>query len=294
VQGSAEHPSRLKLIDLAPAVAERTMVLASGEVYADEEGAASAAMVGQLNAASVHQDLTGADRPSALVGSTDGWLYAVDPCAGALDWAYEFGSAVGAAVYGDTDGDGRDEILVTAEDGYLYTLRDFEIAAPDAVRDTDPWTDAPEDISELVTASTLEATWGAVDGAIRYEIAVVDHDGNYIGEPWRNASGRTRVALEDLPLEDGETYRVGVRAVAEDGGRSVDTVSDGVWVHVPDLGDPPGGGGCGCRAAGKSGAGSVLLVLLALGLTRRSRPCPPGRPARAPTRSRRRRRPRRA
>lgn len=272
VQGSAEHPSRLKLIDLSPAVAERTMVLAGGAVYPDEEGAAGATLVGQLNATTVHQDLTGMDRPSALVGSTDGWLYAVDPCAGALDWAYEFGSAVGAAVYGDSDGDGRDEILVTVEDGYLYTLRDFEIDAPGQVLDTDPWSTAPEDLSELVTESTLEATWSPVDGAIRYEIAVVDAEGNYVGEPWRNASGRTRVALEDLPLEDGMTYRVGVRAVAEDGGRSVDTVSDGIWVHIPDLGDPPGDGGCGCRAGGgRSGAAPLLLALALLAARRRRR-----------------------
>src|SRR6185295_13512818 len=148
----------------------------------------------------VHQNLTGAERPSALVGSTDGWLYAVNPCSGSLDWSYQLGSAVGEAVFGDTDGDGRDEVLVTAEDGYLYTLRDFEIDAPGEVRETDPWSDSGADLSEIYTVSTLEATWNPVDDATRYEVAVVDSEGNYVGEPWRSAGRSTSIRFDDLPL----------------------------------------------------------------------------------------------
>ncbi len=268
VQGSVEYPARLKLVDLAEPFAESTLVLAGGGLYPDEV-AAGDAVRGQLNATTVHQDLTGGGRPSAVVGSTDGWLYAIDPCAGTLDWSYLFDSAVGEAVFGDTDGDGRDEVLVTSEDGYLYTLRNFEIEAPARVIETDPWSEAREDLSEIETVSTLEATWSPIEGATRYEVAVVDGEGNYVGEPWRDAGPSTTIRFDDLPLEDGRTYRFGVRAVAAAGGRSVDTVSDGVWVHVLDRGDPPGDrGGCGCRAGSGSAASGLLALLVALLLGR--------------------------
>lgn len=273
VQGSVEFPARLKLTDLSGPGAgdERTLVLAGGALWADEASAGAA--LGQLNAATVHQDLTGEGRPSALVGSTDGWLYAVDPCGGELDWSYEFGAAVGEATFGDTDGDGRDEVLVTAQDGYLYNLRDFEIAAPEAVLDTDPFSAQGGDLQELITISTLEATWSPVSGAARYEVALVDQGGHYIGEPWRDAGTATTLLLDDLPLEDGTTYRFGVRAIAAHGGHSVDTVSNGIWVHLPvGADDAPGDGGCGCRsAAGPSPAASAVLVLLVAALLRRRR-----------------------
>ena len=268
--GSAEHPSRLKLTDL-PGGAEATVVLAGGRMFADEAAAeAAGALLGQLASVSVHQDLTGAGRPSAVVGSSDGWLYAIDPCERAVDFAHELGAAVGEAIFGDTDGDGRDEILVTVEDGYLYTLRNFEIAAPEGVRDTDPFSEASEDLAELVTRSTLEATWSRVEGAVGYQVAVVDAAGNYLGEPWRDAGDATSLLLEDLALEDGQTYWVSVRAVASDGDVSVDTVSDGVWVHFPEVTEDERGGCCNA-GGGAADALSGGLLLAVVGLIRRRR-----------------------
>ncbi len=272
--GSAEHPSRLKMTELSGEASgeEHTVVLAGGTMFADEASAeAAGVLLGQLASVSVHQNLTGAGRPSAVVGSSDGWLYSVDPCQRTLDFAYEFGAAVGEAIFGDTDGDGRDEILVTVEDGYLYSVRNFEIAAPEGVRDTDPFSNSTEDVVELVTRSTLEATWNQVDDASGYQVAVVDSAGNYIGTPWRDAGTGSRLLLEDLVLEDGQTYRVSVRAVASDGNVSVDTVSDGVWVHFPEVTEE-GRGGC-CNAGGGAGdamSGGVLLALVALIRRRRS------------------------
>ena len=272
VQGSVEYPARLKLTDLSgpDATAERTLVLAAGALYPDEPTAGD--RLGQLNATTVHQNLTGEGRPSALVGSTDGWLYAVDPCGGELDWSYQFGSSVGEATFGDTDGDGRDEVLVTVQDGYLYNLRNFELAQPEAVLDTDPFTEEPGDLQEVVTISSLEATWSPVPGAAGYLVALVDPDGNYIGEPWRRTGNRTTLLVEDLPLEDGKIYRFGVRAVATDGDYSVDTVSNGIWVHFPVGAEDPAGDGCGCRTGTPvSSAASTLLVLFVFALIRRRR-----------------------
>lgn len=272
VEGSNLYPARLKLDDLSGGAvgAERTVVLAGGRMFPDEsEAAPTVTVLGQLTSATVHQNLTGQGRPSAVVGSTDGWLYAIDPCSGALDFSYSFGAPVGEAVFGDTDGDGRDEIHVTVADGYLYTLRNFEIADPGEVLDTDPWTDAPGDIAEINTISTLEATWAPVDGATGYEVAVVDRAGNYVGEPWQPAGQATSLLIEDLDLVDGATYFVSVRAISASGGRSVDRVSNGVWVHL--LPEPPDGGCCNTGGSGLANFGSGLLLLAVVGLLRRFR-----------------------
>jgi MYXO-CTERM domain-containing protein len=270
VEASERNGARLKVTDLSGGNAgrERTVVLAAGRTFADELSAQEAvALLGQLTTATVHADLTGLGRPTALLGSSDGWLYAIDPCALALDWSYDFQSAVGEAVTGDTDGDGRDEIIVTVQDGYLYLLRNFELAAPPVVADTDPYSDASEDLAELSTESTLEATWTGVGDAVRYEVAVVDAAGNYVGTPWRDAGAETTLTITDLPLVDG-FYRVSVRAYGSDGHVSVDTVSNGLWVTV----GPPGNAvsdGCGCRS--NEPANAALVLLVAFGLARRRR-----------------------
>jgi outer membrane protein assembly factor BamB len=123
VEGSLLFPSRLKLTELSTG-SIITRVLASGQSYLDE-AAASAAMAarGQLTSTSVHRDLKGDGRPVAMVGSTDGYLYAVDPCSGELVFAKDFGFDVGEIIFGDSDGDGLDEILVSVADGNLYALK---------------------------------------------------------------------------------------------------------------------------------------------------------------------------
>jgi len=124
LEGSATSPSKLALttLDGSSAGATIDVFLAAGALYQDE-ASADAAGIGQLTAVNVHSDLTGNGSPTAVVGSTDGWLYAVDPCAGTLTFVYSFGAPVGEPVFGDTDGDGLDEIIVSVDDGYLYALK---------------------------------------------------------------------------------------------------------------------------------------------------------------------------
>ena len=119
------HTARLTITDFAPASqGETTMILAGGQRFPDETTAqASGALLGVLTAVSVHGDLSGQGHPSAVVGSTDGWLYSVNPCTGDLEYAVDFKNAVGSVAFGDTDGDGLDEILVEVADGYLYDLK---------------------------------------------------------------------------------------------------------------------------------------------------------------------------
>jgi hypothetical protein len=119
------HTARLTITDFAPASqGETTMILAGGKKFPDEATAqASGALLGVLTAVSVHSDLSGQGHPSAVMGSTDGWLYSVNPCTGDLEYAVDFKNAVGSVAFGDTDGDGLDEILVEVSDGYLYDLK---------------------------------------------------------------------------------------------------------------------------------------------------------------------------
>ena len=263
-------PPRLLLTTLAPGTSgmpigtERALWLAGGAAFATEgEAAAGAPFLGQLTSSTSHADLTGRGRPSTLVGSSDGWLYAVDPCDGELDFAVEIGAAVGEAVYGDGDGDGKDEILVTAGDGYVRALQQHSIDPPAWVSDLDPATGGVDDVDVLPVRETLGARWAAVPGAASYQVAVVDRDGDHVlTPPWRDSVG-TELSFPDVSTDAERTLFVLVRAVGPDG-KSVDAASDGVTLvaeaEPPEPGSP---GGC-CDSGASGSAGLTLLVLLGL------------------------------
>ncbi len=307
VEGSWQNPARLKLTPMngSSLGAFTTIVLAGGQLFPNEAAATTAgAFLGQLTSASVHSNLTGANRPSAVVGSADGWLYGVNPCAGTLDFAVQCGASVGEAVFGDTDGDGRDEVLVSSANGYLYDLKGFSIDAPAYVWDTDPPTVANHEVSSISTTNRLSATWASVSGATSYAVQVVTAAG---GQPvsmplWQNVGNVTATSLSGLPLQDDTTYQFAVRAIGPNG-PSVDAISPGVTVHFPmdagvdsgadagidsgrvdsgvmeagtreagaeaglDAGlssGEPAGGGCGCRTVDSRESEGWLAALAAL------------------------------
>lgn len=287
---SLAHPARLKLIpQTGPgAGVASTVVLAGGQLFPDEAAATAAGKpLGQLTSVHVHGNLTGEGHASAVVGSSDGWLYAVDPCAGTLDFAVPFGAPVGAAAFADVDADGLDDLLVSVADGYLYGLRNAPLAGPGLVRDLEPGGASAEDIDEVIATDTLSAAWDAVPGAASYEVAIALADGGYIAEPAWQAVDATAMTRSGLPLVDGERYVIAVRAVTASGGRSPDVLSDGVLVHFapPDVDagvDPgedagieppppsPSGGCCSTGTRGETAIGGALLVAFML-LRRRRR-----------------------
>jgi hypothetical protein len=260
VEGSWKNPARLKTTQLTGSALGTlsTVVLAGGSLYPNETAAkAAGAFLGQLTAANVHSNLTGLGHPSAVVGSSDGWLYAVNPCTGLLDFAVQVGAEVGEAVFGDTDGDGQDEVLVTAADGYLYDYKGFSIAAPTYVLDTDPPTVTNQEVSSLVTTNRLSATWGSVSGATSYAVQVVTAVGSQlVSTPaWQNVGNVTAISLTGLPLKDDTKYLFGVRAIGPNG-PSVDALSSGVVVHFPDAGadaSTEGGTEAGADAGNEAG-----------------------------------------
>ncbi|WP_437830168.1 FG-GAP-like repeat-containing protein [Sorangium sp. So ce1153] len=258
VEGSFRMPARLTFTELDASAAGRTssIVLAGEAAFADEQAARQAsAVMGQLGDVAISRNLTGgaSEGGTVVVGSTNGFLYAVDACSKRLLWSYPFGNPVGSPILADTDGDGHDDIVVSVADGYLYNLRHEILPAPELVWDVDPSSsDAGEDVDEINTRDTLHVRWSKVAAATSYQVAVVGGQGDYIDSPaWRDVGDVSEASIRGLPLLDGAKYYVGVRAVSA-AGLSPDRGSDGVIVRMP-LGE--GGGGAGGAGEGGGGAG---------------------------------------
>lgn len=191
---------------------------------------------GILGDVTLARDLVGTGAPTALVPSTDGHLYAIDPCTMALQWALDFRFPVGSPILADTDGDGEDEIVVTVADGFLYAVDREVIAAPLFVVENDgrgPASGPGDDIDEIVTTDTLHANWASVEGAVAYEYAVMTPGGAFLTRPsFINAGNVTQVRATGLPLRAGQRYLFAVRAIGAEGSSS-ETLSDGILV-LPD------------------------------------------------------------
>lgn len=293
VEAALNHPAVLRTTRLFGAAlgTSTTVTLAGGTLFSAGAAPPPGTFLGALGATNVHADLRGDGRPVAVVGSSDGHLYAVDPCAGSLVFAKAFPSAVGEAVFGDTDGDGRDEIVVTAADGYLYVLRNDGLAPPTDVIDLAAAGGAT-DVDSVDATDRLRGAWTRSASASGYEVAIVDVSQRPLGAPtWHDVGDVDEAEVSGLPLVDGARYRFVVRATGP-GGPSVDVASDGVTANAPvvapDAGadasvdaladasedatheaappadDPSAGGGCGCEVPRRDG-GSASAWLAALG-----------------------------
>jgi outer membrane protein assembly factor BamB len=192
---------------------------------------------GVVGNVTIAPDLSGDGRPIALVPSTDGHLYALDPCTLVLRWALDFRYPVGEAILADPDGDGFDEIVVTVADGFLYGIDREVLPAPAYVYENDGTrivTRPEDDVDELVTSGRLHANWAAVPGATAYEYAVITPGGAFVTRPnFVNVGLSTAVTTDELPLRVGQRYLFAVRAIGTEGSSS-EALSDGVVV----LSDP--------------------------------------------------------
>ncbi len=259
IQGSWQYPSRVGLVDLGASVVSHH-VLAGGERYVSaDEAAAAGVRQGQLSSPSVHANLTGVGRDVAVLGSSDGWLYGLDPCSSELVFSLDMGWPVGEPVFGDTDGDGWDEIIVTAADGYLYAIDDPGVSAPSAVWDVDPLDPGAGDVDTVETTDSLYLGWLGVGGADEYEVSVAC-DGQILTEPpWLPVGATEYAEVSGLVLQDGQFCQAGVRAVV-DGERSHETLSDGVLIFASggggNAGAGPTSGTSGAAGAGGGGGPS--------------------------------------
>lgn len=236
IQGSTLYPGALKVTTVSAPTGFQKLYLAAGQAFASlAEAKAASPYVGYLGDTSVHANLSGAGHPTALVGSDEGYLYALNPCTNppSLEYAVNLGAAVSEPIFGDTDGDGNDDIIVGTADGFLYGLRQLALPAPAWVWDVDPPAAVSADVDDVDSADHLSARWAPVTGAVSYEVGVARR-GLPVGTPlWRNVGNVTQATLTGLPLQDGAFYVLGVRAVTATGERSPDTLSDGVrtWLQ---------------------------------------------------------------
>lgn len=253
VEGASAVPGQLRFTKVGgpSAGSSQTLYLAGGKSFQTKAAATAAGeWLGQLSSTAAHQNMSGTGHPSAVVGSSDGWLYAVDVCSAKLEFSFDFGWPVGAAVFGDTDGDGNDDLVVSVADGYLYDLRQAALNTPSFVWDTDPAHGVDnQDVDDVESESTLSAKWGQVDGATSYRIAILSQATGAVVLDWKDVGLSLNTAEAGLPLAEGESYRFAVRAMKGEL-RSPDVLSDGVTVHFPVGAD----GGADAVADGPEGA----------------------------------------
>lgn len=205
-------------------------VLAGGRAFDAVADVPAAVRRGTLSNLTSVADLDGMAHQALLVGSTDGYLYALDPCTLDLRWAMDFRYPVGEPVVGDADGDGTDDVLVSAADGYLYALGARAYAPSSSVRDVDPQASDPNaDIDLAETFNTLSARWDAVPSATAYQVVVRSEAGTSLLLPEFTETTATQITLTDLPLRLGGRYHFGVIATGPSGS-SAEASSNGVTV----------------------------------------------------------------
>lgn len=273
----------LVVVDVATGATRSQALFARGRRFESEAALFDAGVLpGSLGNATGLQALW-PGQSAVLVGSTDGYLYAVDACASGapLLWAMNLRAPVGEVVTGDLDGDGQQELVVTAADGFLYGIGPQRFPAPAQVREIDPLRPDAGELDESERPGVLTAEWDAVPGAVGYEWALLTAGGTPVtrhpsmpGNPFiPSPAGETRASFSSM-LREGARYVFAVRAVGP-GGVSPETLSDGVRYRpvreAPDAGAAPmdagvpldagavdagttpsmqvrGGSGCGCQA----------------------------------------------
>ena len=211
---------------------QHQVVLASGRAFATAAAAdAVGAVQGELSDVVAADDLAGTGRPAFVVGSSDGYLYAVDAAAGSLLWSINLRAWVSAPVIADLDGDGISEILAMVGDGHLYGVGQAGLDPSTAVYDTDGTFLAAgpaDDLDRISSSSSVGGNWEPIAGAEGYEYQLLTSDGVVV-VPFTDVGSEQRFLRDDLVLQLGRRYVIAVRAYA--GGRaSPEAVSDGFVV----------------------------------------------------------------
>lgn len=301
VVGNAGYQSpHFVVIDALTGFRRAHLLLSRGQRFDDEGALADAGvMAGSLGNATALRELW-PGQSAMLVGSTDGYLYAVDVCApGApLLWTMNLRSPVGEVVTGDLDGDGQQDLVVTAADGFLYGIGPERFPAPKQVMEIDPAVPDAGDIDESMTPGALVASWDPVPNATGYEYALLTAGGTALtrhptvpGNPFVPVGPDVTTVTYSSMLRAGARYLFAVRALGPSGA-STETLSDGVTYQprepvdagvqvMTDAGASndagladagvsmskiKGGAGCGCEVT----SSSWLVLVLVLASRRRA------------------------
>ncbi|MDP3231762.1 MAG: MYXO-CTERM sorting domain-containing protein [Myxococcales bacterium] len=297
----------LVVVDVQTGLERARVLLSRGRRFgSDGELADAGVLAGSLGNVTALQTLW-PGQSAVLIGSTDGFLYAVDACAAGapLLWALDLRAPVGEPVTGDLDGDGQQELVLTAADGFLYGIGPQRFPSPAGVRDVDPTQPDAGDVDESNTPGSLSVEWDAVPGATGYEWALLTAGGTPVsrhptvpGNPFVPVAAGVTSATAVAMLRDNARYVFAVRANGP-AGASSERLSDGVRYRPrepPDAGQLADAGvvvdagilpadagtngpgsikstsGCGCSAPGGSLLSWLVLVGGAAMRRRRVRP----------------------
>lgn len=200
------------------------------------------------NASSVAQ--LGIGNGAVLLGSTDGYLYAVDACSLDLRWSKFLGGSVAEPIVGDTDGDVGDEIVVGVADGTVVNIDVPAYVEIDSISFVGPKNgQAPMVVSP---GEDVKVSFGSVPGATSYEVALVGPDDQALwSPPFREASGNLATVSLDGALA-GRPYRIAVRAKGP-AGNSPEAFSSTITVDDPH--------GPSLTASAKTKGNSISLAM---------------------------------
>jgi MYXO-CTERM domain-containing protein len=198
----------LRAFDGATGALVGERVLAGGMAFNSVAAAVAAgARVGTLSNASSVAD-AGQAGPAVLVGSSDGFLYALHGCSLNILWAKDLGAPVAEPAIGNVDADGGVEIVVGAADGYIYGL-DWPLLIPPGQMLLGGA--GPDGSVAVAVGEDVFLEWEAVPGASEYEVALVDPDGRAVRSPaYQSVKGESaKISLEGALA--GRPYRIAVR-----------------------------------------------------------------------------------
>lgn len=218
---SAVNSPVLRAYDGKTGAIVATSVLAAGKSYGSSEAAkADGAQVGFLSNASAVNQL-GSGFGAVFVGSTDGRLYAADPCTLSVLWSINLDAPVGEPSIGDYDGDGTDEIVVGTTAGFTFGIDWPALAKPKWITIGSDSSNAP---ATTKPGQSVAFSWEGVPTASGYEVALVSPDETAVWDPpYRIVSG-TSTTFEIKEGLAGRPYRVAIRAFSP-AGKSPDALS---------------------------------------------------------------------
>ncbi len=206
--------STLTFYDVSSGAMVGSRTYADGVAYASvEEANAAGKATGIFSNVNGVANLDGS--PAAVVGSSDGHVYVIDPCSMDVRWSADLGVSVGEPVIADSDGDGEDEILVGGADGFLYGLDNFSFPAP-LISLSGQSENGP---TMVEVGQLLHVTWDQLDGVTSYEVALIGPDDKPVWDPAYSSINGTSTSIDLKGALAARPYRVVVRAAGDNPGQ---------------------------------------------------------------------------
>lgn len=177
-------------------------------------------------------DINGDGALEYVLGSSAGWLYALDVATGQRLWSLSLRYAVGSPILTDYDNDGMIEVVAPTADSRIVGVDQQSVEPTAEVREVNLAPGdlilAPEvDVDLSLRTDALGAAWDAVEDAQSYQVTLLSQNLNPLQDPV--VVQGTEHVFTGLSLLPGAFYFVEVVALGAEG-NSRPTLSDGVLV----------------------------------------------------------------